>query len=116
MLTSLAIMNVATRVRFAWKASAIMSNMVSSCLPKSSGTPMGASGSFTPVPSFSFCFCDAPLDLAHGVQVVGDHGLVGGAELALQIRGALLDAVEDAARLVHDRVTLGGVSPWPNSR
>ena len=57
MLTSFAIMKVATRVVFDCQPSAIMSNMVSSIFAKSSGTPSGALGSFTPVPSLAIIFC-----------------------------------------------------------
>src|SRR6185437_14474899 len=49
---------------------------------------------------------DPALHLAHRIQIVVDHRLVRGAERALQVRGVVLDQVEDALALVDDLVTL----------
>src|SRR5205085_8209664 len=44
----------------------------------------------------------APLDLAHGIEIDADGGAVLAAELVLQAGGLRHDAIEDAARLLHD--------------
>ncbi len=54
---------------------------------------------------------DAPLRLAHALEVVVEHALVGGAELALQVVRAGADHVEHArAALRENRALLGRVA------
>ena len=90
MLISLSIRNVITRVRSAWNASAIKSNISFKCESKSFGTPIGASGISSVAEVLLGAHLHAPLDLAHGVEIVVDHVAVAAPELRCKLAAWLV--------------------------
>ena len=59
---------------------------------------------------------DAPLDLAHALEIVVHRRAILRAEPALQAGDLLGDRVEHAAILLGAREAIAGVPPWPNIR
>ncbi len=59
---------------------------------------------------------DPPLDLADGVEVLGEPRAIGRPDASLEARHVLADRIEDAAPPPHLREPLRAVPPSPNSR
>ena len=63
-----------------------------------------------------FHFLNAALDLADAFQIIGEHGLVGGPENALQILGFSPTMSSSDAYCFDNRARSAALSPWPNKR
>ena len=110
-------LNEKMRVVSAANATACRSNISLTCSSNESGTPIGAPGSSRGSPVWFDCFdlLDAPLDLAHVVEVIGQPRAIGRAELAAR---SPTDSATQSRMLwssLRRARRASGVAPTPNS-